>query len=378
MDHEVKTQYVHHEGSRHTRPPILQRLRYVVILTLLRLIFIPVNWFQHISRRNKFQPSYIRRYKCRPALPIRVFVPESSAPNAPQRFPVLFTIHGGGFVTGNPKVDDEPNHTMASEHCMAVVALNYTKYPFARHPSGVEDVEALLLAALNDDTLPLDRTSVAVSGYSTGGQLALGLCQRPKMRALPITAVIVQHGSIDFTSRSPTMDLTRPYKPMLGGMRGKDTDMGYELNPAFKWFYAPYGIDLRDPLLSPAFAPRKSLPPHVFFLQAELDHLTGETLRTACRLAGRPVPDDVLAGRGPPSITAEAWTQADRERFAWEDEASGVRLLLVPDALHCFDSPSTMQLFDADTIQDAAAKSKVTNAEIGQWLWRVWVTRKQN
>ncbi|UKZ73317.1 hypothetical protein TrVFT333_000962 [Trichoderma virens FT-333] len=289
---------------------------------------------------------------------------------------------------------------MASEHGMAVVALNYTKYPFARHPSGVEDVEALLFAALNDDTLPLDRTRVAVSGYSTGGQLALGLCQRPKMRALPITAVIVQHGSIDFTSRSPTMDLTRPYKPMLGGMRGKDTDMGYELNPAFKWFYAPYGIDLRDPLLSPAFAPRKSLPPHIFFLQAELDHLAGETLRTACRLAGRPVPDvgamagrnapwsersigaapveDVLAGRRPPSVTAEAWTQADRERFAWEDEASGVRWLLVPDALHCFDSPSTMQLFDADTIQDAAAKSRVTNAEIGQWLWRVWVTRKQN
>lgn len=220
------------------------------------------------------------------------------------------------------------------------------------------------------------------------------------MRALPIDSVVVQHGSIDFTSCSPTMDLTRPYKPTLGGMRGKGTDMGFEVNPAFKWFYAPYSIDLRDPLLSPAFAPRESLPPHVFFLQAELDSLAGETLRTACRLAGRPVPDvaalagrnapwsepsigaaaieDVLAGRGPPSIAVETWTQANCERFAWEDEASGVRWLMVPDVLHCFDSPMTMQLFDADTVQDAAAKSKVTNAEMGQWLWRAWDTRKEN
>lgn len=274
---------------------------------------------------------------------------------------------------------------------MAVIGLNYSKFPRARHPDSLDDLENLVLAALADESLSLDRNRIAITGISSGAGLALGLCQRlAAVREIHVSSVIVRHGAIDYTAAPPAMESTRPYKPVLGGIRGTSSDLGLGLNQAFKWLYAPYGVDMRDPILSPAWATRKSLPPRIFFIQAELDILLGENWRMACRLAGREVPAldgmggrlepwgvqgadavcDVLAGRAPSG--AENWTDEDSSRFSWEDEPSGVRWLLVPDVVHGFEISFPKYMLDDATEADAKAKGEVITQEIGKWLWKGW------
>jgi hypothetical protein len=98
----------------------------------------------------------------------------------------------------------------------------------------------------------------------------------------------------------------------------------------------PLGADRRDPGLSTLFAPRESLPKSIFMLGVELDILGQEAWRAACRWGGRWVPE-VAEVPGKEEVVGKGELVLDDERFAWEDKASGVRWLLVPDTARCMD-----------------------------------------
>lgn len=143
-----------------------------------------------------------------------------------------------------------------------VIALNYGKAPAAPFPTAIHDLEALMLAAYDDESLPIDKDRIAVGGFSAGGSLTLSVCQLPSIRekvkpkaAVPVYAVV---------DKSVPMDIkiqTRYYKPDLGsGMRAESTDFLSSMSDAFLWSYIEPGTDLQQPLLSPYFATRDSLP----------------------------------------------------------------------------------------------------------------------
>lgn len=218
---------------------------------------------------------------------------------------------------------------------MLVISLPYQKAPRAPFPLGLQDLEALYLAVLADESLPIDRTSrsssmrtsltkgrmkrerargrVALLGFDAGGNLALGLGQLAGIRhcATPPTAVISICGYLDLERPTDEKLQNRPYKPALSRPRNHANGSMDPLTatyPAYVWSYVPYGHDLRDPLLSPAFAGwdgtswstyqedkpeaavvttnggRGGLPPHVCLVGAELDMLAHESWRLACRL----------------------------------------------------------------------------------------------
>lgn len=209
---------------------------------------------------------------------------------------------------------------------MLVVSLPYQKAPRAPFPAGLQDLEALYLAVLGDESLPIDRTSqssirtssgrrahgrVALLGFDAGGNLALGLGQLSGIRhaTTPPTAVISICGYLDLErAAADKIQKNRPYKPALSRPRNGVVDPLTATYPAYVWSYVPYGHDLRDPLLSPAFAGwdgtslatyqedtgggalittnggRGGLPPHVCLVGAELDMLAHESWRLACRL----------------------------------------------------------------------------------------------
>jgi hypothetical protein len=56
------------------------------------------------------------------------------------------------------------------------------------------------------------------------------------------------------------------------------------------------------------------------------------------------------------------------ERYAWEDEASGVRWLLVPDTVHGFDHKIESVVKDEVLMEDARIKTEKTMQIIGEWL----------
>lgn len=264
----------------------------------------------------------------------RIFFPASYDLTSPQELPTILSIHGGGFCIGTSRDDDEWNRNFADSQNMLVVSLPYQMAPRAPFPTALQDLEALYLSVLGDESLPIDRTSsnsnntrfttsaanisenrrakgrVCLVGFDAGGNLALALGQLAGVRnaAVPPTAVVSICGYLDLERPMASKLQNRPYKPTaLSRPRnhGPGADPLAATYPAYVWSYVPYGHDLRDPLLSPAFASwdgaayreeeassavittnggRGGLPPHVCLVGAELDVLAHESWRLACRL----------------------------------------------------------------------------------------------
>ncbi|XXG95508.1 hypothetical protein Hte_001772 [Hypoxylon texense] len=309
-----------------------------------------------------------------------IFFPKSYDPKTSQSpLPTLFSIHGGGFCVGRSNDDDEWNARFASMHSVLVIAVNYRKAPAYPFPTAVYDAEALVLAAFEDESLPIDKTRIAIGGFSAGGCLSLTVCQLPSIRekvkpsaALPIYAVVDQSipGEVKVT--------TRYYKPSLGGgVRAEPTDYLAKLAPVFTGSYISPGTNLKDVRLSPCFAPRDTLPPHIFFVGVELDQLAHETWRMANKFAGRPEPTFTdKVGQEKPSAE-KGQLILDDERFAFEhvdeDKKRSVRWLLVPDQVHGYDR-IPKEWHDKESLEDAKLKEIASQKILGEWLrefvWR--------
>lgn len=239
----------------------------------------------------------------------------------------------------------------------------------------------------------------AILGFSAGGNLALSLAQLPcvRLHANAPAAAISVYGCLDLSVNPASKLVNRPHKPSLapprggGNLAGQQSDPLEGLAPTFDWSYIPYGHDLRDPLLSPAFAPATRLPPFVCLVAAELDMLAHESWRLARRLsrdggAKRVVPDRMsknkslrICGREEVGRRKGALEDARDERFGFEDYwnggRGGVKWLLVPDVLHGFDNPQIRGLLGGEeTVKDAEMKTRAYLAELGDWLRaRVWM-----
>lgn len=360
-----------------------------------------------------------------------IFFPEHYDLTSPALLPTIFTIHGGAFTVGSPADDDLWNRTFSDSYTILVIALNYSKAPWAAFPAPLLDVEALYHAALNDESLPIDRMRVALAGSDAGANLALALSQLPSVRTgidphplpfpipnhnsnhssnhnrppiqrtrsnPPPTAVISITGILDFTTPTAQKLATRPYKRQLRGPRGWGPALDWmaRLLPSSAWSYIPYGHDAADPLLSPAYAQRADLPPHVFVVAAELDCLAMESWRAACRWAAaadsarsgavsgsavlppgrgeRVGREDVALWRG----CLDDGRGEDARRFGWcevnGDEGGSTRWLLVPDVVHGFDSAGWRNKYlwgDEIARMDAEMKTIAYQREVAEWLWGV-------
>ncbi len=252
---------------------------------------------------------------------------------------------------------------------MVVVALNYAKAPGNPFPGPTKDVEALLCSALADSDLPIDTGRVALAGWSAGGNLALAAAQLETVRSR-IHALVPLYPVIDFVPSGAVKEKLRRYKPELGGFRGRDKDYLMNMAPVFDWAYLPTGRPLADRYLSPFYSAPEDLPKNVFIIACELDILSHEDWRLACRLAGRKVPGlDEPTGREEPAGRGELIM--DDERFHFEENGDGknYRWLLVPDAVHGFDQPlERIAGDDPELMLDKGIKTEKTIALIGEWL----------
>ncbi|CAK7212168.1 hypothetical protein SCUCBS95973_001350 [Sporothrix curviconia] len=343
-----------------------------------------LNILAHYGRQAKAlvwlpekQPDLIKTYPCRPSLSVHFFYPPSydrAAGPAKQKLPTLLTIHGGGFVLGNPEDTDAWNYDFVRENAQQptfVVALNYRKGPVHPFPVPIHDLEAITLAVLADTSLPIDLTQVALAGWSAGGNLALSLSSLPSIKER-ISAVVPVYPVTDFSIQSSSKVLHRQYKSAMPGFRGMAVDFLSRISAVFNWAYLPSGFrneDLKMPLLSPAYLPKESIPPYVFIVAAELDMLSHEAWGMACKLAGRPPPAQPVSGS--PEIHPPHALILNDERFTFEERTptSSYKWLLVPDTIHAFDM-SYVQNFKMDPMyQDAMAKRRICMSMMHEWLF---------
>lgn len=262
----------------------------------------------------------------------------------------------------------------ADTHEVLVIALNYSKAPFYPFPTAIHDLEALISAILADGSLPIDKQRCAIAGFSAGGNLALAVAQLEDVKT-----AFKQHGSPGFSAvvpiypgidRTVTRDhkaTLRQYKPGLTPNRNSTKDFLHGGGKAFDWAYIPPGQDLRDPLISPIYAPRHTLPKYMFIIACELDLSSHDAWRMASRLAGREEPGmDEKSGREECGEVGKL--ELEDERFAWEDRERGMRWLLIPDVLHGFDRMPAWMQGDETSMRDAEMKNVEVIKEIGDWL----------
>ena len=129
-----------------------------------------------------------------------VFVPDKLDDARASKLPVVIDFHGGGFVLGSC-LEQAPFCAKLSRDLNAVVlTVDYRMGPVDKHPAALHDAEDILDAVLKsevkgysvlrqavercvrDSTRPktrrnvnLDENRIAISGFSSGGNIALNL-----------------------------------------------------------------------------------------------------------------------------------------------------------------------------------------------------------
>lgn len=187
----------------------------------------------------------------------------------PQRTPILFDLHGGGFILGNADMDEPLNLQFQQQLGCKVISIDYAKAPKYPYPTAVNQVYAVVKHFYeNAERYAIDRTKMAIGGHSAGGNLSAVTCLKAK-----------QAGQFQFVCQVldyPPLDLaTSPF--------AKPNPKGAIPPHMAAMFDASYREEsqAKDPYVSPIYAELADLaglPPALFIL-AGRDSLHAEGLR---------------------------------------------------------------------------------------------------
>lgn len=123
--------------------------------------------------------------------------------------PALLWIHGGGYVMGSARQDDQLCRRFSNELGITVAAVDYRLAPEHPYPAGLDDCYAALTWLTG---LPaVDPTRIAIGGASAGGGLAaaLALLARDRGEVAPACQLLV-YPMLD--DRSAALPADRRYR----------------------------------------------------------------------------------------------------------------------------------------------------------------------
>lgn len=155
------------------------------------------------------------------------------------------------------------------------MSVNYRKAPLHPFPQAIQDLTEIVQAVIADPDLPVDKSKIAMGGFSAGGNLALAIAQRDELQG-KIAGMVLWY---------PVTDFSRKYKGEYRPMPDGTPDILKRSGALFDYGYIPPDLDRADPRLSPIYAKRSRLPPKLFFIGAEYDVLCYEARKTAEFLA---------------------------------------------------------------------------------------------
>lgn len=131
---------------------------------------------------------------------------------------------------------------------------------------------------LEDESLPFDRSKVAIGGFSAGGCYSLAVPQASSLQGRI-------HGVCAFY---PVPGFVTPPSVSIAARPSYATkDMLEDFMPLFNYAYINPGTDLCDPRLSVMYADREMLPKKICMVGCELDLLWYDAEFMAERLVGK-------------------------------------------------------------------------------------------
>ncbi|KAF9269815.1 hypothetical protein L218DRAFT_291499 [Marasmius fiardii PR-910] len=208
----------------------------------------------------------------------RSVVPAPRDGEDPKAFPLLFWIHGGGFVMGDLNMDDYMLRVVSVKLRISVVNCEYRLAPEHPWPAAVDDLAAALkYVASHPETFSSSlKKGFIIGGQSAGGNLAAVATwmarDDPFFKNTPVTGQLLQVPAVVHYQAVP-----EKYKSSLLSLeQNRDAPiLNRESVDKFLEFYKPTPEDPRfSPLLLPS---HKGLPP-TFFQICGYDPLRDEGL----------------------------------------------------------------------------------------------------
>lgn len=166
-------------------------------------------------------------------IPNYVFVPTDLTPEEASNLPVVLDFHGGGFYLGSTLEQAPFCAMMARELRCVVITVDYRLGPIDKYPAAIEDAEDVLRSILDESfkgynmlreavtakvkesykhtdgtveipmKVRLDRQRITISGFSSGGNLALNMALSiNKTESNPAWASVIPD---DFPAKVPLL-----------------------------------------------------------------------------------------------------------------------------------------------------------------------------
>lgn len=187
--------------------------------------------------------------------------------NAAETGPLIFYLHGGGYIFGSPRTHRALLATLSAQSgCPALLPV-YRKAPEHVFPAALDDALAVYRQVMHRPG------GVVLGGDSAGGGLALAVLAECLRLELPLP--------LGLFAFSPLTDMTYSGASLRENAKS-DAVLPAERTGDMTEMYLR-GADPRDPRASPLFAAFTGGPP-IWFTASESEILRDDTRRMAARL----------------------------------------------------------------------------------------------
>jgi acetyl esterase len=182
----------------------------------------------------------------------------------PGKLPLFVNIHGGGFVLGDPEMDDPYLMNVALNANVKILSIDYSLAPEAMFPQALNDCYAVIKYAQNNhEEFGIDPQRIAVGGHSAGGNLSAACAlKNAETQELDIKCLILDYPPLDV--------YTDPYlKPKGKGLLAL-IFMPPKICRLFDACYCNDKERRKNPLISPVYAETEQLkhfPPTLLYSQ---------------------------------------------------------------------------------------------------------------
>ena len=137
-----------------------------------------------------------------------------------ERLPVVFNIHGGGFVGGDADVLDTQSDRIANEWNVVVVTINYTKADVKPISYGCEEIkDAVLYFADQAEAYGIDPSKFTLIGYSAGAYYAADSTRMLQQSDFDMASLVLCY---PWTTGLNANKLKKDFPPTLFVLSGQD------------------------------------------------------------------------------------------------------------------------------------------------------------
>ena len=186
--------------------------------------------------------------------------------------PLYVNLHGGGFVLGDPEMEDAFMPNIAEKADVKILNVDYSLAPEYPFPQALNECFSVIeYAKAHGDELGIDPERIALGGQSAGGSLSIAVALMDNGRQVLKLKALVP--AFDYPVTDMYTDASEKPNP--------EGSIPIPMSQLFDACYCPNREERKNPLLSPVYASADQIDafPPTLIITAAHDSLCTETER---------------------------------------------------------------------------------------------------